>query len=34
MVLPGQLRHMKYLAKVCQFLVIVGIRGHVHFRVL
>ncbi len=34
MALLGQLRHMKYLAKVCQFHVHVRFRGHIHFLVL
>jgi hypothetical protein len=33
-VLSGQLRHMKYLARVRQFRVQVRFRGHVHARVL
>jgi hypothetical protein len=34
MALQGQLRRMKYLAKVRQFHVHVRFRGHVHVRVL
>ncbi len=34
MALLGQLRRMKFLAKVCQFHVHVRFHGHVHFRVL